>query len=392
MKTTPSFAVYALAFGAFFTATSELVVSGILNVIAADLKIPLAEAGLLITAYSGAFAVGTPVVVSLTARLERRRVLLAALGAFILGSFASGASSSFADLLLSRMLLGVSSGVYLVVAFGAAARLVPPEKLGRAIGTIVLGFSSAMILGVPIGIAVAGRFGWQAIFLLLGAVSLAFVFLLYRLLPKLEGDAPVPFRRQFKAIGSMVVVSALALTFFRESGNSVLFTFMTPYLQQLLHYGVSGVGAAMLAFGAVGAAASRIGGYGVDRWGAAPVIAAGVALHAAALLLLPLLAPSPVAGTLLLGVVVFAMFAAGPAIQSYFIQQAPESANLILSVNTSVIHLGLAAGAGAGGALLAEAATLRFHPWLAAGVLLLGLAAGLYGFARGRSLRPAREG
>ncbi|MBM7563910.1 MFS transporter [Paenibacillus sacheonensis] len=383
--------VYALAFGAFFTATSELVVSGILNVIAADLHITLAAAGLLITAYSAAFAVGTPIVISLTSRLERRKVMIGALGFFILGSFASSVSTTFGLLLLSRILLGISSGVYLVVAFGVAARIVPQEKLGSAIGTIVLGFSSAMILGVPLGIAIANRLSWQAIFLLLGIVSLAFIFLLYRLLPKIEGDAPTSFRSQFKAIGSTVIVSALILTFLRESGNSVLFTFMTPFLQQMLHYSVSGVSLMMLAFGVVGAAASRIGGYGVDRWGAARVIVAGVLLHIAALVLLPLFQASVIAGSILLGFVVFSMFAVGPAMQSYFIQRAPQSANLILSLNTSIIHLGLAAGAGAGGVLLTNASTLRYHPWLAGGILLLGLAAGLIGFAKGRARRPSKD-
>ncbi|QHW34058.1 MFS transporter [Paenibacillus rhizovicinus] len=381
MKNNYRFTVYALAFGAFFTATSELVVSGILNIIAADLRISLATAGLLITAYSAAFAIGTPIIVSLTSRVERRKVLAAALVLFIIGSFASSASTSIEMLMLSRIVLGISSGVYLVIAFGAAARIVPAEKLGSAIGTIVLGFSSAMILGVPIGIAVAERYSWQAIFLLLGIVSIVFAILLYRLLPEIEGDAPIPFRKQFKALGNTVVISALVLTFFRESGNSVLFTYMSSFLQQILHFSISGVSAMMLVFGVVGAIASRIGGYVVDRWGAARMIIAGIAVHIAALALLPVFTGTVIAGVLLLAVVVFGMFAVGPAIQSYFIQQAPQSANLILSLNTSVIHLGLAAGAGAGGAMLAGASTLRFHPWLAAVVLLIGLAAGLVGFS-----------
>ena len=61
-------------------------------------------------------------------------------------------SSSFTLLLASRMILGLSSGVLLVAAFSAVAKMVPPEKIGSAIGTVILGFSSAMILGVPIGI------------------------------------------------------------------------------------------------------------------------------------------------------------------------------------------------------------------------------------------------
>ncbi|UUZ95915.1 hypothetical protein LJK87_16965 [Paenibacillus sp. P25] len=43
----------------------------------------------------------------------------------------------------------------------------------------------------------------------------------------------------------------------------------------------------------------------------------------------------------LIALMVFSMFMTGPAIQTYFIQQAPESSNLVLSLNTSIVHLGL---------------------------------------------------
>ncbi|MBW7458463.1 MFS transporter, partial [Paenibacillus sepulcri] len=145
--------IYILMIAVFFTATSELVVAGILNVLAEEMHISVALAGQLITAYSLAFAIGTPVIVSLTARMGRKKLLLIALSVFIIGNLVSFASSGFILLMAARMILGMSSGVLMVAAFSAAAKMVPPEKIGSAIGTIILGFSSAMILGVPVGIA-----------------------------------------------------------------------------------------------------------------------------------------------------------------------------------------------------------------------------------------------
>lgn len=139
-------------------------VSGILNVIAEELHISTALAGQLITAYSLAFAIGTPIIVSFTSRMERKQVLVGSLAVFILGCLVSFASAQYATLMVSRMILGASSGVYLVVALGSVAKLVPADKMGGAIGTVILGFSSAMVLGVPIGIAIVSWLGWQAIF------------------------------------------------------------------------------------------------------------------------------------------------------------------------------------------------------------------------------------
>ncbi|WP_321575608.1 MFS transporter [Paenibacillus guangzhouensis] len=226
--------IYLLALGVFFTATAEIVVSGILPMIARDLGISIALAGQLITAYSLAFAIGTPIVVALTARLERRLVLVSALIAFMLGSAVAVSGTDITILMVSRVILGVSAGVYLVVALGVVAKLVSAERIGGSIGTIILGFSAAMILGVPMGIAIASWLNWQAIFIVLGVLSLFVTLALYRLLPQLDGEAPIPWQQQVKVLGSTVIVSGLLLTFFRESGNSVFFTYVAPFMTDML--------------------------------------------------------------------------------------------------------------------------------------------------------------
>lgn len=376
--------IYVLAIGVFVTATSELVVSGILHVIAQDLNVSIALAGQLITVYSLAFALGTPLIASLTSRMGRRKVLAGSLAVFILGCLVSYGSSDISSLMGSRIILGVSAGVYLVVAFGTVAKIVPAEKLGSAIGTIVLGFSSAMVLGVPIGIAITNWLSWQAIFIILGILSLSIAFVIFRLLPEIEGDAPVSFRQQFKVLGSFVIVSGLLLTFFRESGNSILFTYLVPFIKDILRMNASNLGIVMLVFGIFGAIGSRLGGCGVDRWGAPRIITYGMIVNAAVLVLLPLSSESLGMGLALIALMVFSMFAAGPAIQTYFIQQAPQSSNLVLSLNTSIIHLGLAAGAGAGGAVINATSTLLYNPWAASFVVALGLAAAVVSFSAGK--------
>ncbi|SEB83043.1 MFS transporter, DHA1 family, putative efflux transporter/MFS transporter, DHA1 family, purine base/nucleoside efflux pump [Paenibacillus sp. GP183] len=94
-------AIYILMIAVFFTATSELVVAGILNVLAEQIHVSVALAGQLITVYSLAFAIGTPIVVSSTARMGRKKLLLLAMLGFIIGNLISFFSSSFTLLIAS---------------------------------------------------------------------------------------------------------------------------------------------------------------------------------------------------------------------------------------------------------------------------------------------------
>jgi len=151
--------VYLIALGAFLTGTAELAVAGVLPVLAEDLRISIALAGQFVTAYSLAFAIGTPILVTLTSRMGRRNVLIGSLTAFIAGCAISFLSADFITLLVSRILLGLGAGVYSVVAISSTARLVPPDKMGGAISVIGFAFGSALTLGVPIGIAVTELWG-----------------------------------------------------------------------------------------------------------------------------------------------------------------------------------------------------------------------------------------
>ncbi len=376
--------IYILTIAVFFTATSELIVAGILNVLADQMHVSVALAGQLITVYSLAFAIGTPVVVSLTARMGRKKLLLLTMIVFIIGNLVSFASSGFTLLLVSRIILGVSSGVLLVAAFSVAAKMVPPEKIGSAIGTIILGFSSAMILGVPIGIALTDMFNWQMIFLFLAVGSLIILIGMALILPEIEGDAPVPFRRQFTVLANPIILFALLLVLFRELGNSVMFTYLTSFLDTILYRSASDIGFIMLAFGIAGAIGSRVGGSAIDKWGSVRIMIISMSIHLVTLILLPVVIHSYPLAITLLSLWIMSMFIMGPATQTYFIERAPQSSNLIISLNISVTQVGLAAGAGAGGIAVTLNETVLYNPWVASFALFLAFAAAVVSFRKNR--------
>ena len=167
--------------------TSELVIAGVLPIIAADLDVSIALAGYLVTAYALAFAVVTPLVALTTARLPRRPMLLLCLGIFVMGNAVATFAPSFGWLMVARVVVAAASGVFEVIATATAAALVPEHQRGRAISVVVGGFSVALVVGVPVGTLIGVAFGWRAIFAALMGLGLiaaaGLVFLLPTLAP-----------------------------------------------------------------------------------------------------------------------------------------------------------------------------------------------------------------
>lgn len=373
--------IYLLILGIFLVGTAEFVVSGVLNFIAEDLRISIAAAGQLITGFSLAFAIGTPIVISLTSRMKRKQLLLLSLVVNIIGCAVAFVSTEYVILLVSRIILGVSAGVFSVVAISSVTKLVPPEKMGGAISMISLAFGMAMTAGVPIGIAISNRWNWHIIFMVLGITGIVVIIGLVRLLPEIEGDASVPFWQQFSVLKNPILISALCFNLVVCVSHSIMLSYVTPYLKTILNMDASSIGIVMLVLGIAGIIGSRAGGYSTDKWGAVRTIFLTAAIAAISLALLPALIAVLFIGLALILVWMFTVFMNTPAVQAYFIQLAPQSANLILSFNTSVSHLGLAIGAVTGGLWVNYNSTVQYHPWASSAFYTLSLMLAFVAFA-----------
>ncbi|MFP3442881.1 MFS transporter, partial [Pantoea sp. SIMBA_133] len=77
----------------------ELIIGGILDLVADDLKISLGKTGLLISVFSIVFAVMGPVLLSMTAKIERKKLTLLSLVIFLVGNFIAVLSTTFSVLM-----------------------------------------------------------------------------------------------------------------------------------------------------------------------------------------------------------------------------------------------------------------------------------------------------
>jgi DHA1 family putative efflux transporter-like MFS transporter len=385
--------IYMLAVVSFLVGTSEFIIAGILDKIAGDTGVSVSAAGQLITVFSLSYAFGTPFLIALTSRLEQRKLLLYSLGVFVLGNVITVAFSRFEFLLVSRIILAISTGVFVVTAFTVASKIAPPEKRGRTIATLVMGFSTSLIIGVPLGRVVASAYDWKVIFGGLGILGLLAMLVIFFTIPRSEGEKPVPLRKQLALVKEPRIAVALSVTFFWIFGYSIVYTYISPFLLTITGMNEKGVSAGLFVFGIASLIGSKLGGYSTDKWGAPRTLIGGMSLHAAVLILLSLAAHSPAFVFPILMVWAFSAWSSGPTQQYHLISLAPEASGIMLSLNTSVLQLAMAAGAGIGG-IVVNQASLTFISWIGAvGVAIAALTSAVsFGLSRSQRRQKTAEG
>lgn len=345
-----------LALGTFAIGTGSFVFAGLLGDVAEDLSVSLSNAGQLITLYAIVYAVGSPVLVTLTGAVARRRLLMFSLAVFAGASVAAVMLSSFGPLLASRVVAACAAAVFTPTTAVVAASIAAPEKRGRALATVTGGLTIAF--AIPLGTLVGEYFGWRAAFVLVGVLGAVALVGIAALLPAIENPPPVSVRDRILAVEQPAVVAALGLTAIGIGSGFVVFTYVDPLLGNLTSFGGRGISGMLLLFGLAAIGGNALGGYGADRWSYGRSMTVIFVVVALSLLSFSLLTPlagsmSAVVGA---GVALMTWSVAGWAItpfQQYrLIELSPRTQNVTLSLNASAIYLGQGAGAGIGALVL----------------------------------------
>ncbi|MBO9130767.1 MFS transporter [Bacillus sp. 165] len=379
--------IYILAMAAFIVGIVELIIGGILDLISADLHVSVGAASQLISVFSLFFATAAPVLLTLTAKMERKSLYLWAMLAFLIGNVLAAVSTGYAMLLITRILTAASGSLLVVLSITIAASIVEPEYKGRTIGTIFMGISGALVLGVPLGIIVGNEWGWRAPFILISILILVAMICIYFLLEPIQPKPVVSLRKQLEALKHGKVISAQLITFFMLTGHLTLYAYFTPFLQETLGVKAGMVTAIYFVVGIAVVTGGGVGGWLSDKWGTRRSILTIISLFSLSMILLPLGTKLPMYGFLVIVVIWSALsWAISPVQQNYLIQTAPATSEIQLSLNTSAIHFGSALGSLIGGMVI-EQSSVFYNAWIGVLFVLVSLACAVFSLTR-----PTLEG
>ncbi|PID25203.1 MFS transporter [Sporosarcina sp. P7] len=382
-KKRSTFALLALAISAFAIGTTEFVSVGLLPLIAQDLDISVSLAGLTISLYAIGVMIGAPILTSLTSRLPRKTVLIWIMVIFIIGNSIAFAATSLSVLLFARIISAFSHGVFMSIGATIAADLVPENRRASAISIMFTGLTVATITGVPFGTFIGQHMGWRSAFVLIVIIGVIGLVSNSLLIPSnLRQSAPTTLSDQMKLLTNGRLLLVFTITALGYGGTFVVFTYLSPLLQEVTGFKQSTVVMILLVYGIAIAMGNMLGGKLANKNPIDALFYMFIA-QAVILFLLTFTAPFKVAGLITIILMGIFAFMNVPGLQVYVVILAerfiPRAIDVASAINIAAFNAGIAIGSYLGG-MVTDSIGIIHTPWIGASMVMF--AAILTGIAR----------
>ncbi|RQT23352.1 MFS transporter [Burkholderia contaminans] len=365
--------ILALALSAFAIGTTEFVIMGILPDVAQSLSVSIPSAGLLVSGYALGVAVGAPLLAVLTSRMPRKWALLLLMGIFIVGNVLCAVAPGYTSLMIARVVTSFAHGSFFGIGSVVAASLVPQDKRASAVALMFTGLALANVLGVPLGTFIGQTLGWRAAFWSVAGAGVLAALALVALVPNTHEAQPASLAHEVGVLKNLQVWLALLMTVLGFGGMFVVFTYITPVLEQASGFAPSDVTKILVLFGIGLAIGNALGGKLADR-GVMRTLTGVFVVLVAIMVMFSRTMHHPVASVLTIFVWGVAAFATVPGLQMRVLSKAASAPNLASTLNIGAFNVGNAMGAWLGGMALSHGQALDALPLVAAAVTLMAIA------------------
>ncbi|MDF2791732.1 MAG: sugar transporter [Neobacillus sp.] len=368
------FALLALAISAFAIGTTEFISVGLLPLIANDLEIPVTTAGLTVSLYALGVTFGAPILTSLTSSMSRKSLLLWIMVIFIIGNGLAASATSIGVLLVARVISALSHGIFMSIGSTIAADLVPENKRASAISIMFTGLTVATVTGVPFGTFIGQQFGWRMAFILIIAVGVIALLANSILIPStLRKGTVSSFRDQIKIVTNGRLLLVFIITALGYGGTFVVFTYLSPILQDITGFKEGTVAAILLGYGIAIAIGNMIGGK-VSNQNPIKALFYMFIVQTIVLFILMFTAPFKIAGLITIFFMGLLAFMNVPGLQVYVVMLAeryvPTAVDVASALNIAAFNAGIAIGSYLGG-VITDSIGLIHTTWIGA-LMVLG--------------------
>lgn len=386
----PYFALVTVAVAIFLSVTTEMLPTGLLPEMSADLDVSESLIGATVSVFAFTVVLSSAALTALTRRIPRHALVVTVLLVLAVSTLLTASAPSYGALVAARILGGLAHGVFWSVVGAYSAYLVPRHQVGRAVSITLGGGSLAFVLGVPIGTALGQAIGWRASFVALGVMLIIGAGFVYRFLPRVDhlagpsavgtatggitvldeqyGNSTAPRRdHSITAVVFVCVIAAVIMI-----GQYSFYTFVAPYLTRAVGLDETAVSPALFINGVAGVLSLVIVAFVLGRHPNLGLVIALVVLLASVLVLglTPRVLAASLPAFFLWGL---AIGVVPPLLQTRMLHAAPARIRDTASAfYTTAFNIGIGGGALVGSLLLGTLGLLAL-PFTFSGILLVSI-------------------
>ncbi|WP_109432096.1 sugar transporter [Aggregatibacter segnis] len=338
------FRVILLAFAGFVFNTTEFLPVALLSDIADSFHIPVEQAGLMITLYAWIVSLMSLPFMLMTAKLERRSLLIKLLIVFVVSHVLSVLAWDFWVLLLSRIGIAFTHAIFWSITASLAVRVAPKDKKAQAIGLLAMGSALAMVLGLPLGRVIGQYFGWREAFAIIAVLAFTILILLYRFLPHLESRNAGSLRSLPLLIKRPLLLGLYALTILIISAHFTAYSYIEPFMVRIGEMSDAAATAILLIFGLSGIIASLLFNRFYQRSPTVFLLTSMGILMLSLVLLLPL-SESQFSMFLLAFIWGIGISGIGLSLQVRVLQLASDATDVAMAIYSGLYNVGIGGGA-----------------------------------------------
>jgi predicted MFS family arabinose efflux permease len=316
--------------------------------------------GILVSSYTIASAITGVIGSAVTDRYDRKKLLSFLFAGFTIGTFFCVIANSFTTLLLARVMAGCFGGILNALIFTIVSDLIPYERRGKAIGTIMSAFSISSVVGVPFGLYLSNQFNWHAPFILLTGMCGVLHFFIIKDIPSiadhLQHQKVFNLLDFFNTARKKIHLMAFSVTFFMMLSGFTIIPYISAYMVKNVGVSEMELSYIYLSGGAFTIFTSRFIGKLVDNFGAIKILGGLVFLAFLPILHLTHHGPSTIWVALLTSVP-FMVFVSGRMVPAMtLVTRAPSAVDrgMFLSLNSALQSLGIGVASYIGGLILSE--------------------------------------
>jgi MFS transporter, DHA1 family, inner membrane transport protein len=160
-------------------------------------------------------------------KFDRKKILIILYIGFIIGTFFCAIAPNYQLFLLARVFTGIFGGVCGSVILAIVGDIIPNERRASAMGMIMMGFALAAVAGIPLGLILSNKFGWQMPFYVICGIGFIVLLSIIVFIPNVNSHLKAENKTTYKQFYSTLF-----------SNSSMQIALCVPVIMTVAHMGI----------------------------------------------------------------------------------------------------------------------------------------------------------